>query len=59
LLIERILALWYNYIRKFLRGIIMVYNGKIPTDRVIDKLDDYLSKKDFDSAKRYLNYWLT
>ena len=37
----------------------MVYNGKIPTDRVIDKLDDYLSKKDFDSAKRHLNYWLT
>ena len=37
----------------------MVYNGKIPTDRVIDKLDDYLSKKDFDGAKRHLNYWLT
>ena len=30
----------------------------IPTDRIINKLDDYLSKKDFDGAKRHLNYWL-
>lgn len=37
----------------------MVYNARIPTDRVIDKLDFYLSKKDFDGAKRHLNYWLS
>ena len=32
--------------------------SKIPTDRVLDKLDEYLNKKDFDGAKRHLNYWL-
>lgn len=37
----------------------MVYNARIPTDRVIDKLDFYLSKKDFGEAKRHLNYWLS
>jgi len=37
----------------------MVFTAKIPTDRVIDKLDYYLSKKDFDGAKRHLNYWLS
>ena len=36
----------------------MFYNAKIPTERLLNKLDDYLSRKDFDGAKRHLNYWL-
>jgi len=30
----------------------------IPVMRVTEKLDEYLDKKDFDSAQRHLNYWL-
>lgn len=30
----------------------------IPTGRVIDKLDEYLSRNDYASAERHLRYWL-
>lgn len=32
--------------------------NSIPTDRVLTKLDEYLGKNDYNSAKRHLNYWL-
>lgn len=31
----------------------------IPVDRVIDKLDAYLSRNDADGARRHLEYWLS
>ena len=31
---------------------------RIPTFRVLEKLDEILRKNDFDSAKRHLLYWL-
>lgn len=31
----------------------------IPVGRVIDKLDSYLNKNDFDAAERHLRYWLS
>ena len=31
---------------------------RIPTFRVLEKLDEILRKNDFDSAKRHLTYWL-
>ena len=31
----------------------------IPVGRVIDKLDSYLNKKDYDSAERHLQYWVS
>ena len=30
----------------------------VPQQRIIEKLDDYLSRKDFDGAERHLHYWL-
>lgn len=33
-------------------------NNSIPSGRIIEKLDGYLNKKDYDGAKRHLNYWL-
>ena len=33
-------------------------NRIVPTDRVLEKLDDYLSKNDYTAAKRHLAYWL-
>ena len=30
---------------------------RIPTGRVIEKLDAYLAKKDYDAAERHLRYW--
>lgn len=32
--------------------------NRIPTDRVMKKLDDYLGKNDYAGAKRHLFYWL-
>ena len=34
-------------------------NRKVPTDRVLQKLDEYLSKNDYAAAKRHLLYWLS
>ncbi|MCQ2399572.1 MAG: tetratricopeptide repeat protein [Clostridia bacterium] len=31
----------------------------LPVKRIIEKLDEYLYKKDFSGAKRHLDYWLT
>ena len=31
----------------------------IPVGRMIEKLDSYLNKKDYDAAERHLRYWLT
>ena len=31
----------------------------IPVGRIIEKLDAYLSEKDYDSAERHLRYWLS
>jgi len=31
---------------------------RIPTDRVISKLDSYLGRNDYSSAERHLKYWL-
>ena len=31
----------------------------IPLGRVIEKLDSYLDRQDFDSAVRHLSYWLS
>ena len=33
-------------------------NGSIPTKRVLEKLDVHLSRNDYLSAERHLNYWL-
>lgn len=33
-------------------------NNRIPTDRILTKLDEYLGKNDYISAKRHLIYWL-
>ncbi len=30
---------------------------RIPVGRVFDKLDEYLSRKDYDGAERHLSYW--
>lgn len=30
----------------------------IPVGRIIDKLDSYLNKNDYDAAERHLRYWL-
>ena len=30
----------------------------IPLQRVIDKLDSYLSQRDYESAEKHLTYWL-
>ena len=30
----------------------------IPVGRIIDKLDSYLNKNDYDAAERHLKYWL-
>ena len=32
--------------------------GRIPTDRVMKKLDEHLGRNDYVSAKRHLLYWL-
>ena len=32
--------------------------GRISTQRVLDKLDDYFSRNDYDGAERHLLYWL-
>lgn len=32
---------------------------RIPTGRVIDKLDEYFGKNDYDGAERHLLYWLS
>ncbi len=34
-------------------------NGCISTDRILEKLDEYLNKNDYDSAERHLLYWLS
>ena len=34
-------------------------NGKIPVERVIEKLDDFLSRNDYSSAEKHLLYWLS
>ncbi len=34
-------------------------NAVVPTDRVLQKLDEYLSKNDYAAAKRHLLYWLS
>lgn len=31
---------------------------KVPQDRIIQKLDEYMSKRDFPAAERHLLYWL-
>lgn len=31
---------------------------RIPTGRVLDKLDEHLSRNDYDAAERHLRYWL-
>lgn len=31
----------------------------VPIRRIIDKLDSYLNKNDYDAAERHLRYWLT
>lgn len=31
---------------------------RLPTERILDKLDSYLHKNDYDGAKRHLDYWL-
>lgn len=36
----------------------MIQKNQIPTDRLLQKLDDYLSKNDYSAAKRHLLYWL-
>ena len=30
----------------------------IPQSRVIEKMDEYMAKRDYDGAERHLNYWL-
>lgn len=32
--------------------------GRIPTERVLDKLDEHFSRNDYDSAEKHLLYWL-
>ncbi|MBQ8869575.1 MAG: tetratricopeptide repeat protein [Oscillospiraceae bacterium] len=34
-------------------------NRTVPTDRVVQKLDEYLSKNDYAAAKTHLLYWLS
>ncbi len=34
-------------------------NPRISTDRILSKLDEYLSRNDYDSAERHLLYWLS
>ncbi len=34
-------------------------NGCISSERILEKLDEYLNKNDYDSAERHLLYWLT
>lgn len=33
--------------------------GRIPTERVLDKLDEHFSRNDYDSAEKHLLYWLS
>ncbi len=33
--------------------------NRIPTDRVLTKLDEYLGKNDYSGAKKHLNFWLS
>ena len=44
---------------KITGGDIMNQNRSVPADRVLEKLDEYLSKNDYDAAKRHLIYWLS
>lgn len=37
----------------------MTKNNMIPADRILQKLDEYLSKNDYQAAKRHLLYWLS
>lgn len=32
--------------------------GRIPTERVLDKLDEHFSRNDYDSSEKHLLYWL-
>lgn len=32
--------------------------GRIPTERVLDKLDEHFGRNDYDSAEKHLLYWL-
>ncbi len=32
-------------------------NSSIPIQRVVEKLEDYMSRRDYDSARRHLLYW--
>lgn len=34
-------------------------NRKVPTDRVLERLDGYLAKNDYAAAERHLLYWLS
>ena len=34
-------------------------NGCISTQRILDKLDEYLNKNDYEQAERHLRYWLS
>ena len=34
-------------------------NRMVPTDRVLEKLDEYLAKNDYSAAKSHLLYWLS
>ena len=34
-------------------------NRMVPTDRVLEKLDEYLAKNDYSNAKSHLLYWLS
>ena len=34
-------------------------NGKISVERVIERLDDFLSRSDYSSAEKHLLYWLS
>lgn len=34
-------------------------NSRISTDRILERLDSYLHKNDYESARRHLQYWLT
>lgn len=37
----------------------MAQADSIPTNRVLEKLDEYFRKNDYDAAKRHLIYWLS
>ena len=32
--------------------------GSIPLERIIGKYDEYMGEKDYEGARRHLNYWL-